>query len=60
MLLWAGLIGGFMAVGCATLFIGLVLLFPLIGHATWHAFRAVVAVGDDWIGGPLPEGGPVP
>ncbi len=44
MLLWAGLIGGFMALGCATLFLGLVLLFPLIGHATWHAFRATVAV----------------
>jgi uncharacterized membrane protein len=60
MLLWAGLIGGFMAIGCATLFVGLVLLFPLIGHATWHAFRAVVAVDEDWIGGPLPEGGPAP
>jgi uncharacterized membrane protein len=44
MLLWAGLISGFMALGCATLFLGLVLLFPLIGHATWHAFRATVAV----------------
>src|SRR5688572_5441212 len=29
-----------MALGCATLFLGLVLLFPLVGHATWHAFRA--------------------
>ena len=46
MLLWAGLIGGFMALGCATLFLGLVLIFPLIGHATWHAFRAVVAVAE--------------
>jgi uncharacterized membrane protein len=42
MMLWAGLIGGFMALGCATLFLGLVLLFPLIGHATWHAFRSLV------------------
>lgn len=47
MLLWAGLIGGFMALGCATLFLGLVLLFPLVGHATWHAFRALVAVHED-------------
>ena len=54
MLLWAGLIGGFIALGCATLFVGLVLLFPLIGHATWHAFRAIAVVGDDRIGGPLP------
>lgn len=54
MLLWAGLIGGFMALGCATLFLGLVLIFPLIGHATWHAFRAVVAVAEERVGGPLP------
>jgi uncharacterized membrane protein len=47
MLLWAGLIGGFMALGCATLFVGLVLLFPLVGHATWHAFRAMVGVHDE-------------
>jgi len=55
MLLWAGLIGGFMALGCATLFLGLVLLFPLIGHATWHAFRAVVDVD-----GPASGSPPVP
>ncbi len=54
MLLWAGLIGGFVALGCATLFVGLVLLFPLIGHATWHAFRAIAGVAEDRIGGPLP------
>lgn len=55
MLLWAGLIGGFMALGCVTLFLGLVLLFPLIGHATWHAFRAVVDVD-----GPASGSPPVP
>lgn len=59
MLLWAGLIAGFMVLGCATLFLGLVVAFPLIGHATWHAFRAVATVDegtgfDDRIGGPLP------
>jgi uncharacterized membrane protein len=42
MALWAALIAGFMALGIATLFVGLVLAFPLIGHATWHAFRDVV------------------
>jgi uncharacterized membrane protein len=42
MLLWAGLIAGFMALGIATLCVGLVLVFPLIGHATWHAFRDLV------------------
>jgi uncharacterized membrane protein len=42
MMLWAGLIAGFMALGIATLFAGLVVMFPLIGHATWHAHRDLV------------------
>jgi uncharacterized membrane protein len=42
MLLWAALIAGFMALGLATLFVGLVVVFPLIGYATWHAFRDLV------------------
>ena len=46
MFLWAALIAGFMAVGIATLFVGLVVVFPLVGHATWHAFKALVDVRD--------------
>ena len=42
MALWAALIVGFMTLGIATLFVGLVFAFPLIGHATWHAFRDLV------------------
>jgi uncharacterized membrane protein len=42
MLLWAGLIAGFMTVGLISLFLGLVLVFPLLGYATWHAFRGVI------------------
>jgi uncharacterized membrane protein len=42
MALWAGLIAGFMALGIATMFVGLVVAFPLIGHATWHAYRDLV------------------
>jgi uncharacterized membrane protein len=41
--LWAGLIAGFMALAIATVFVGLVIAFPLIGHASWHAFRALVS-----------------
>jgi uncharacterized membrane protein len=44
MLLWAALIAAFMALGLATMAVGLVVAFPLIGHATWHAFRDVVVV----------------
>lgn len=46
MLLWAGLIAGFMVLGGVTLFIGLVLAFPLVGHATWHAFEDLVLLSD--------------
>jgi uncharacterized membrane protein len=42
MALWAALIAGFMILGIATLYVGLVLAFPLIGHATWHAYRDLV------------------
>ena len=40
--LWAALIAGAVFVGIATLGAGLVVVFPLIGHATWHAYRDVI------------------
>lgn len=43
MVLWAGLIAGLMVMGFATWFIGLAVLFPILGHATWHAYRELVA-----------------
>lgn len=42
MALWAGLIVVFTAAGLATLFVGLALVVPLVGHATWHAYRDLV------------------
>lgn len=39
MLLWAWLIAVLTAAGVATFFLGLALIFPLLGHATWHAYR---------------------
>lgn len=42
MALWAALIAAFMIVGLLTLSAGLVVVFPLIGHATWHAYRDIV------------------
>ena len=41
MLLWAWLIAILTAFGIATLFIGLAIMFPLVGHATWRAFRGI-------------------
>ena len=42
MIVWAGLIAGLMVVGFATWFIGLAIIFPVLGHATWHAYRELV------------------
>lgn len=43
MFLWAWLIAIFTAAGIGTLFIGLALVFPLLGHASWHAYRDITA-----------------
>lgn len=43
MLLWAALIVVFTGLALVPFYLGLVLVFPLIGHATWHAYRDVVA-----------------
>lgn len=42
MALWAVLIAGFVALGMVTLGLGLIFAFPLLGHATWHAYRDLV------------------
>jgi len=44
MALWAGIIAGYMTIGLVTLFFGLIFIFPLLGHATWHAFRALTVI----------------
>jgi uncharacterized membrane protein len=42
MLLWAWLIAALTLFGVLTLFVGLIVVFPLIGHATWHAYRSLI------------------
>ena len=43
MALWAALIVVFTAVGLAAFLVGVAVVLPLVGHATWHAYRDVVA-----------------
>ena len=43
MLLWAFLIVSFTGAGLLLGLVGLVLTLPLVAHATWHAYRDVVA-----------------
>jgi uncharacterized membrane protein len=42
MIVWGALIVLLIGAGFATWFIGLVIVVPVIGHATWHAYRALV------------------
>ena len=42
MLLWAWLITLLTLAGVVTFYLGLIVVFPLIGHATWHAYRGLV------------------
>ncbi len=42
MSLWAALIVMFVGLGILTYYIGLLITMPLIGHATWHAYRDLV------------------
>ncbi|HXZ68669.1 MAG TPA: DUF2189 domain-containing protein [Alphaproteobacteria bacterium] len=45
MLLWAWLIALLVGFGLATLFAGLIIVFPLVGHATWHAYEELAPRG---------------
>jgi uncharacterized membrane protein len=42
MVWWVVCIVAAVAIGFATLFIGLIVTMPLIGHATWHAYRETI------------------
>lgn len=42
MAFWAGLIVVFTAMALVPFFLGLALVLPLVGHATWHAYRDLV------------------
>ena len=41
MLTWGAIVVVLFAVAVVTAFAGLILIFPLLGHATWHAYRAI-------------------
>ena len=42
MALWAILISVFTGIGLITFYLGLAIALPLIGHASWHAYRSLV------------------
>jgi uncharacterized membrane protein len=52
MLVWAGVITLLVALAMVPGLLGLVVVLPVVGHATWHAYRDVVVFG-----AARPEGG---
>jgi uncharacterized membrane protein len=42
MVIWGLIITAGLVVGFATLFVGLAVIMPILGHATWHLYRRVV------------------
>ena len=47
MALWGLLIVVFVGAGLVTLYLGLIVVLPLIGHATWHAYKDLVIIHDE-------------
>ncbi len=43
MLVWAGCVAGLTLLGMLPAFLGLAVAVPVLGHATWHAYRDLVA-----------------
>ena len=46
MAFWAFLIMGFTLLGFASLLLGLIAIVPMLGHASWHAYRDLVDVSE--------------
>lgn len=42
MFIWATLIGILFLLGLVTLYIGLIVIIPVLGHASWHAYKELV------------------
>jgi uncharacterized membrane protein len=43
MAVWGLVVAATLLLGCVPLFIGLAVAMPILGHATWHLYRRVVA-----------------
>ena len=46
MAFWAALIMGFTLLGLASALLGLIAIVPMLGHASWHAYRDLVDVSN--------------
>ena len=42
MALWGMIVAAALVLGSIPVFLGLIVVMPILGHATWHLYRAVV------------------
>jgi uncharacterized membrane protein len=42
MALWGLIVAGGLVIGSIPLLLGLIIIVPILGHATWHLYRRVV------------------
>ncbi|MDA1101506.1 MAG: DUF2189 domain-containing protein [Proteobacteria bacterium] len=42
MAIWGIIVAGSLIIGALPLFVGLVVVMPILGHATWHLYRMVI------------------
>ena len=46
MAMWGLFVAGALVIGSLPLFFGLAIVFPVLGHATWHLYRRTVSVDE--------------
>ena len=42
MILWAMIVAGATVAACLPLFLGMIFVFPMLGHSAWHLYQAVI------------------
>lgn len=42
MLVWAALLASLVLIGIGSFMLGMIVIYPLLGHASWHAYRDLV------------------
>jgi uncharacterized membrane protein len=53
MALWGLIVAALVMIGSAPLLVGLAIVMPILGHASWHLYRRVVEPPDET--NPLPQ-----
>ena len=43
MLAWGAIVAGALVIGSIPVLLGLIIVIPVLGHATWHLYRRAVA-----------------